>query len=1225
MIKKTTLIHIIDTFFLAKKFQINSLANCKLPTANCQLPMNTNHLKKFARNARQKFLQQIAVKLEQVLQTDSVEMREKGRQIDQLAKQLHEKGKAALIEEVAYTWFNRLMALRFMDANGYTDMRVVSPAEGDTLPEILQEAKQGNVDEDLQLDRSRLSDLLDGKLPSDNPQNEVYKMLLVAECNRWHSKMPFMFQRIQDYTELLMPDDVLSEHSLVYDIREGMTEADCQNVEVIGWLYQFYIAERKDEVFAAKGKVKPSDIPAATQLFTPRWIVEYMVQNTLGKLWLQNKPNSQLKTEMPYFIESESSGATDFLKMEKAEEIRLLDPACGSGHILVYAFEVLAQIYEEQGYSASEIPNLILKNNLFGIEIDDRAASLAAFALMMKARSYYRRFFKKDPVQPQIISLQNIEFSEEELEAYLQKVPHNLFTDGLKATLLQFEEAKNFGALIQPKVASVAEVSAYLRKQDFQTDIFLNSTHQKVLLALRQAAILLPNYHLLVANPPYMGGGKMNSILSTWVKKNYPKSKDDLMVCFMERAWNQVYENGLIGMINLPSWMFLSSFEKFRKELIQITKIDTLLHLGRGIFGSDFGSVAFTLKKGNVEGKGVYRRLFKKHVQVRSVEKIRNIFFKKSYGFFKTNQKDFEKIPGSPIGYWVTDKLCEVFEKAVSFKTKADCIQGIITGNTNKFIRCWFEVVLEKVLIDKIQFIPEKYWVTYTKGGEVRRWYGNNLFVLNWAKEGEDLIRKRNTNSKYYLKPCLTWTLVTTSGFTARYCDAGFLWDVSGSIGFPKNEENALPLLGFLNTKLSSYILNIINPTINTNIENIEILPIYDVLVKKHSVQIKQIVYNTLQISKTEWNTRETSWDFQQNELLRQAAPTLQEAYEKYQIHWRQQFAQLHANEEALNQLFIEIYGLEEELTPEVALEDVTILKAELDRKALSGVGCEWSVGSLERFEWVESVLQFDDKEVLAQLVSYAVGCMMGRYSLDKAGLILANAGEDLKAYEKAVGKGASEWTFAPDDDGILPVLADDYFTDDVVGRFRAFLKAAFGEAHFEENLKFVSNILGGDMRKYFVRDFYKDHLRRYKKRPIYWLFSSPKKHFQALVYVHRYRSDTVSKLLNDYLREFIRKLEAQRETLVTITHKADTTTRDKNEARKTIDKIDVMLTDLRDYERRILYPLAARKLELDLDDGVLVNYNKMGEAVLTVSGLNDAKARKKVQGFEWVEFDWSE
>tara|TARA_R110002050_G_scaffold85747_9_gene182908 strand:- start:16375 stop:19860 length:3486 start_codon:yes stop_codon:yes gene_type:complete len=1156
--------------------------------------MNTNNLKRFAQTARRKLIEQVGAKLELVINTDSAELREKTEQLKKLQEAINSTSKQQVVDKVAYTWFNRLMALRFMDANDFQPIgvRVITPKDGYTLPELLDEAKQGHIPDDLPVKAQHIYDVLDGKVPSANPQNEAYKELLIGACNHLHKVFPFLFERINDYTELLMPDDLISEFSVVQDIRGGMTTEDCQEVEIIGWLYQFYISEKKDEVFASKSKVKKEDIPAATQLFTPRWIVEYMVQNTVGKLWLQNNPNSKLRDHMPYFIESPSVEGNDYLKVSSPEEITLLDQACGSGHIIVYGFELLTKIYEEEGYNPSEIPQLIIEKNLYGFEIDERASQLAGMALMMKARNYQRRVFRKE-LKPNILCYTDLKLSTEEIKQTFTEIGAEL-SDELLQDLKNMQQATNLGSLIIPHSEQVVLKRTLERINKYDhPDVFLAPKLEALKDAIHQLILLSNKFHCVVDNPPYMGGGKMNPILANFVKTEYRDEKADLMVCFMQKADMQLVENGLLGMINLPSWMFLSSFEDYRKKLLKTVKIETLLHLGRGIFGSDFGTVAFSMRKTKkVNEKGIYRRLFKKHVQVRSVKKIESHFLDRNYGFYATSQKDFEKIPGSPIGYWLNKNWINIFDfLAISEHAISDGQN--ITGNNERFLRFFWE-------INSKENNPNSKWPLMSKGGDFRRWSGNIIEVSNWSdsalKEYKRNPVSRLQSEHLWFRNGITWNLVSSAGTGFRYLPKHSLFNKAApTILFNNESESFLwGLLGFLNTKITTEILKLLNPTINTNIKEVLILP-YNF---NHNPTIDTLVKDSINISDLEWSSGEYANNFSKNELVRINSQDLEETFALYQQYWKNKFFQLHKNEEELNRQFIEIYGLQEELTPDVPLEDITILKEETTIK--------------------NGELVFNAKEVFAQFMSYAVGCMFGRYSLDKEGLILANQGEILEDYLKAVALNEDEVSFLPDDDNIIPVLDADWFEDDITGRFYEFLKVSFGTENFDKNLAFVEECLGKDIRKYFMKDFYPDHIKRYKKRPIYWMFSSPKASFNVLIYMHRYTPDTLNQILNGYLKEYKEKLNTHMEHLDHIIVTGSSA--EQTKASKEKDKLKLVLMELQEYERDVLYPLATERIAIDLDDGVLVNYNKFGSAIKPVAGLNDKKAKDKVRKFDWID-----
>ncbi len=1199
--------------------------------------MNTNQLKRFAQEARTKLLQQVGAKMNFVLSQDTSELRGRADTLQKLNEEIHRHGKEAVIDKVGYTWFNRLVALRFMDVNGYQPigMSVVSPATPDHVsPQILTEAHSGNIPGELKVNKTQLFDILDGRQPSNNPDNEVYRMLLVAACNHLSHLFPFLFERIEDYTELLLPDDLTSPFSIVTDIVNGMAEEDCREVEIIGWLYQFYISEKKDEVFASKSAVKKEDIPAATQLFTPRWIVEYMVQNTVGKLWLQNRPGSRIREHMPYYIESVSGNSEDYLKLESIEELKLLDQACGSGHILVYGFELLHKIYEEEGYSPSEIPQLIIEKNLYGLEIDERAAQLAGFALMMKARSYHRRFFRKE-IKPNIICFSDITLGADEISEIFKDL-HISLPKSLEEDLHLFRQATNLGSLIQPQtqLETLEAIHDKLTGALESSDLFIRSNIQELQRAISQLIPLSNKYHCVVDNPPYMGGGNMNKELSTFVKKNYPDSKADLMACFIEAGLASLQPKGLLGMINQHSWMFLSSYEKLRDKLIKSIQFNTLLHLGPRTFPEIGGEVvqnaSFTFLNAKPTYKGSYIRLVDyENSELKRNKTLEAIQNAQCGWFYTANQKDFEKIPGSPIGYWVSDSFINIFDKNEQLNKKLDIKQGLATGNNLRFLRVWNEIELSKIGLKfesiKHAHISGKKWFPYNKGGGFRKWYGYQEYLISFDLVNYDTLLSVGNHlpsRNYYFKESITWGLISSKSFSPRYSPKGFVFDVGGSSGF--SDVNLYYKLSLLCSKISAEALRIFNPTLNFQVGDIKQIP----YVENNVDIINNISSNCIKISKTDWDSRETSWDFQQNELIRcksncgqncadidllseedrneiseiEKIPTnsnlLKDCYEAYKSKWTKMFFQLHRNEEELNRQFIEIYGLQDELTPDVPLEEITILQEET---------------SIENGELV-----FHADEVFAQFVSYAVGCMFGRYSLDKEGLILANQGETLQDYLEKVGRVEKELTFVPDRDNIIPVLDDEWFRDDIVERFHTFLKASFGEQNFRKNLDFVEECLGKDIRKYFTRDFYKDHIRRYKKRPIYWMFSSPKGYFNVLVYLHRYTPDTINRILNSYLKEFIEKLKMYRTQQEHIEVEGSVT--EQNKARKEIDRINVMLEDCMQYETEILYPLATERIAPDLDDGVLVNYNKLGSAVAKVDGLNDKKTKEKVRGFDWID-----
>ena len=1171
--------------------------------------METTKLKKFAQYARRSLVEQVSSKLKLVLDSESAARRQQPEAIKSLEGAIREHGKEQVIERVAYTWFNRFCALRFMDVNRYTRVGVVSPAEGQFQPEILAEAKMGHVDEEVVHDKARqqIFALLGGKALSRDPQGEAYRLLVVAACNYWHKAMPFLFQRIDDYTELLMPDDLLSGNSILAYTREALTPDACEDVEVIGWLYQFYISEKKDEVFEGlkkNKKITPENIPAATQLFTPHWIVRYLVENTLGRLWLLNRPASKLIERMDYYIKPEKA-ETDFLRISEPEEIKICDPACGSGHMLTYAFDLLYAIYEEEGVDTNEIPEKILTHNLYGIEIDERAGELAAFALTMKARAKQRRFFSKG-VKPNICVLENVRFDEGELKDYMDFVGRDLFTDSLQTTLRQFEEADNFGSLIRPAIPDVQWMLKTLESKNAGGHLFRTPTHQKVLHVLLQADYLSSRYHVVIANPPYMGSGGMNEKLKKFIGNEYPEAKSDLMTCFMDRCKTLSRKASMIGMINLPSWLFLGSFEKFRFKLLKHMTIQSLVHLGRGIFGADFGSVAFVLRNAKASNLlGIYRRLFVKQSEVASVEALKSRFFEPNYGLYTVDQKEFLQLPGYPIGYWISPAMRRAFIEFDAVEKIAEARIGMATGKNDLYIRAWHEVARGRVGYQMSSREEAKSsgrkWFPHAKGGEFRKWYGNSEYVVNWENDGQLLqttlhpsgkrIWAHNFNLEQIFKPAICWTTVTIADTSFRYHPQGYLFDAAAGLCQPKKEDDMWLLLGVLNSRVSINAIKLLNPTVNLAPGYLGRIPVE----KKAAQNSTPIVKKCIETEKSDWDAYETSWDFTSLLLLNTDyhQSTLKATYQKLRTHWQEQTLEMQRLEQENNRIFIEAYSLQEELKPEVPLNEITL-----------SCNPHYRYGNGKSEDELEVLLLADTTR---ELVSYAVGCMFGRYALEKPGLILANQGETIEDYLKRI----PEPTFPADDDNVIPMLDGDWFPDDMTERFKKFLRVAFGEEHYEENLEFVEqalNVKGKQnytIRDYFLGEFYNDHLKRYKKRPIYWLFSSPKGSFNTLIYMHRYRPDTVSVVLNKYLREFRTKLISFKNQMEAVSISAKASQSEKTKSLKEIERVSRILAELEDYERGELYPLATRQVEIDLDDGVKVNYPKLGAALKKIPGLD--------------------
>ena len=1157
--------------------------------------METLKLKRFAQYARRSLIEQVSAKLKLVLAAESSARREHSAAVQKLEEAIQKNNKEQVIERVTYIWFNRFCALRFMDVNRYTRIGVVSPAEGQFQPEILAEAKMGHIDEDMVHDkvRQQIFALLDDKAPSRDPQGEAYRLLVVAACNFWNKAMPFLFQRIDDYTELLMPDDLLSGNSILAYTREALTPDACEDVEVIGWLYQFYISEKKDEVFDGlkkNKKITPENIPAATQLFTPHWIVRYLVENSLGRLWLLNRPGSKLIEQMDYYIKPEQA-ESDFLRISKPEEIKICDPACGSGHMLTYAFDLLYAIYEEEGIDPAEIPEKILRNNLYGIEIDERAGELAAFALTMKARSKQRRFFNK-AIKPNICVLENVHFDDNDLTDYMDFVGRDLFTAPLQTTLRQFEEADNFGSLIRPDVTDVGGMLRILESKNVSGQLFISMTHKKVLQALRQADYLSPKYHVVIANPPYMGAPGMNGRLGAWAKDNYTTSKADLFAMFIDRCANLALDNGSFAMITMQSWMFLSSFEALRKTIINRDTIRTMAHLGARAFDSIGGAVvqttAFVVDKARRQDyKGTFIRLVdgtSEYEKEKALRELRN-------NRFTASTSDFRKIPGSPIAYWVSDKIRDLFLNEETFESSFVIRAGMCTGKNEVFILSWPEVAFNLIRKDPEQ----KYEYTpHNKGGEFRKWIGNWDTVLKYSQRHLDAMGKnsgfRHDGKEYYFQEHIGWSKITSSTSSFRFYPEGFTFDSAGLALFSNDRNSLYDAMGFLNSKISAALIELLNPTLNVTPQILKKLPLIRVRPEHRDKYLE--LYD---ITKADWDSFENSWDFTSTPLLNLDCrqPTLRASYQKLRAYWREMTLEMQRLEQENNRIFIDAYGLQDELDEKVDLSQITLT-----------CNPHYRYGNDKSEDEREALLLAD---TIREMVSYAVGCMFGRYALDKQGLILANQGETIEDYLKRI----PDPCFPADDNNVIPMLDGDWFNDDIAERFRKFLRVAFGDEHYEANLRFVEQALNikdkrnYSIRDYFLSEFYTDHVKRYKKRPIYWLFSSPKGSFNALIYMHRYRPDTVSVVLNDYLREFRTKLTSHKNHLEAVSISASSSQGEKAKALKEIEKITKMIAEMEEYEREVLYPLATEQVEIDLDDGVKVNYPKLGAALKKIVGLD--------------------
>ena len=1137
---------------------------------------NTTTLKTFAQETRLKLLSLICTKLEFVLTQDTAELRGYETQLANLRSQIASRGKDAVIEEVAYTWFNRVMALRFMDANGYNTPMVVTPAQGQLRPEILQEAMAGSVDGDLRLSHEDL--LL--------PEAKLYKRLLVAICNNLGGSMPFLFEHISDYSELLLPDDLLSKQSFVTDIRNGMTDKDCQNVEVMGWLYQFYITDRKadaEKKKSSRGGLKSDEQAAATQLFTPHWIVRYMVENSLGRIWMTLHPDSRLIEDMPYYIPT-PEGQVDTIPedIKTTSDIKFIDPCMGSGHVLVYAFDLFCKMYEEEGYQTREIPSLILTNNIYGIDIDPRCKQLAALALTMKARAYHSRYLRK-AVMPNTIALEAIEHD----------VIESTGAWGAKSSMWQFENADTIGSLLKVDPAECARI---------RVDSGLFGERQQILKT--QAEYLSQKYHCAVTNPPYLGKGFCD-VLKSYVSTKYPNSKADLYAAFIECLSDKIVTHGYTGLVTMETWMFLSSYEDLRKYILDNKTIISLSHFDWEIMRIAFGTVAFILQnRKSISYKGVYSYLNKTDVDLQ--EEIPYTFPNKNNGRFAIkNQSNYKLIPGYLIGYWVSDTFISLF-KNQSLGSVLTTREGMATAGNDKYLRLWHECSTTQISL----FNPKSdKWYPYNKGGKYRKWFGNREYIVNWANDGYEIknnidpqtgrIRSHNYNGEYAFKECITWSALTSGNISVRYTEEGFLWDSKGACGF--SNTSLLYSLGLINSKVANHLLKLLSPTKDYKVGDIIQIPV----IQNEEKNIEKNIAENIKISKLDWDAHETSWDFQKNELIRlvnkhaleagEGSCSIETVMKEYQAEWEDKFKQLHANEEKLNRQFIEIYGLQDELTPDVPLEEVTILqKGEKDI--------------------VDGKIVWNEGAVIKQLISYLVGCFMGRYSIYKPGLIIASQNQDLTALGvkvEGIDNGAAG-CIEIDDDGVVPILAGEYFPDDMTVRIEQAIKLIFGEEHFQTNLRYIDEKLGKPLREYLFKDFFNDHIdgKMYQNRPIYWLFSSrmgdkrKKGYFKALIYMHRLESDTLPRLHADYVVPYIAKIEQQHLEAEDLAYRDDLTSAQRNKARKEAEELASQIKEVKEFERELVQ-MASQRLSFDLDDGVCTNYPKFYPLVEPIKGLD--------------------
>lgn len=1174
--------------------------------------MNTSHIKKYAPQARNDFIAAMRKQAAKYgITADSILPAEQkgdllliGDQVfplsvmkprEKLIKRIQTSSFEQTIDYIAYSWFNRLCAIRYMECKGLLDhgRRVLSSADGSAgLPQILEEC----LDIDLPgLDASRVAELkLDG-----NKDEELYRELLLAQCHALNQVMPLLFEQVSDESELLLPDNLTKTDSLIRDLVSSIPEEDWSDVQIIGWLYQFYISEKKDQVI---GKVvKSEDIPAATQLFTPNWIVKYLVQNSVGRLWLMAQPESTLASNWEYYIQPAEQ--TDEVNAQlkqlinvrisedddtlNPESITVLDPACGSGHILVEAYDCLKAIYLERGYRSRDIPRLILENNLYGIDIDTRAAQLASFALLMKAREDDRRLFSNPP-KLNIIALQDSQ--PERLQAFSQDLASTSIAQAdLKELLELFEHASTFGSLIQIPAAfakKLPELESKLNTALESGDIFAQQSAQELLPLVQQAKLLAKQYDAVIANPPYMGNKYLNPNLKTYLKKNYLGYEKDLFSAFMMRDLYFTKPNGQLGFMSPMVWMFLSTYENLRKHLINEATISSLIQLEySGFDGATVPICTFTLAKQNINDYlGSYIRLCDfKGADNQGPKALEAISNKKCKWYFETKPKDFNNINGSPIAYWISKKVRNLFKECSTLGDVTEAVVGLQTGDNNKFLRLWHEVSHTKLGFGmksrQEASLSCKKWFPYNKGGDFRRWYGNQDYVVNWEQDGLEIRdnvdengkqRSRPQNTDYYFKPSVSWSDITSSMNAFRYFPKGFIHDVKGQSAF-FNDDSYLSTLGILNTNLVSYLMPILNPTISFQVGNFKQLPFLN------KVDNSKNILKLIDIAKKDWDVYEISWNFTENPIIRTQQPTLEQAFNTWQQQNTDAVAKMKRLEEENNKLFIDAYGLQDELTPDVPDAQITLNRADREKDS-------------------------------QRLVSYALGCMMGRYSLDEPGLIYAHAGNqdfDASRYQ----------TFPADADGIIPLTEMHWFKDDATHRIREFLTAVWGKDTLDANMLWLAESLDkkanetaeDTIRRYLASKFYKDHMQTYKKRPIYWLFSSGKQGaFQALVYLHRYNESTLARMRTEYVMPLISKMSAMANSLQSEIENSDSAAEIKRKE-KELQNLHKQQAELSSFEEKLRH-YADQRIPLDIDEGVKVNYGKFGDLLAEVKAVTGDK-----------------
>ncbi len=1153
------------------------------------------------------------------------------RQRDKLIEVIQQKEKDTdyktayqyVIEEVAYTWFNRLIAIRFMEVNDYlpSHIRVLSSESGKLEPDLVTTP----FDAELPFTAEEEAQIF--QLKQDNKLDEVFRILFLKQCNALNEILPALFEKTKNYTELLLSLSVIDQDGVVYHLIHDIPEDDFNierggQVEIIGWLYQYYNTEPKAAAFAKNGKITKEEIPAVTQLFTPDWIVRYMVENSLGRLWVEGHPECDLKENWKYYLEEaqqepEVQAKLAEIRKEYAalnpEDIKLIDPCMGSGHILVYAFDVLMQIYESAGYSQRDAAKSILENNIYGLDIDDRAYQLAYFAVMMKARQYNRRILNGENTCHVYAIQESNSINRAHLKYFgagMDDIEKNAAKMQLEGLLDTLTDAKEYGSILNVESYNWELLRRFVAAEDTDGQISMDSvgveeTAEQLNRLIDIGETMARKYWVTVTNPPYAGMSKMNAKLNNFVQDKYADYKSDMFSAFVVKCSTMTLTNGFCAFLTPYVWMFIQSYEKMRKYLYANTSIETLIQFEYSAFEEATVPICtFAFRKGYIAKKGCYLRLtdFRGGMEVQRQKTLEAINNHKCGYYFEQCSDNFAKITGEPVAYWVSEKVRDAFANNPMIDDVLETRNGMSTTNNNLFLRCWFEISLLKCGLGDFTRQSAKQsqrkWFRYNKGGEFRRWFGNNDYVVNWENDGEYLksyvaerygsYSKEIRSEDRYFDESITWSGVTSSQTGFRYSPQGAIFDSGANGLFAQKAEIVKYTLGFLNTKLVVDFVKCVNPTINTGSGTIGKLPL---CIKDGEIEkVNLIVEECIENSRSDWDSFETSWDFKTHPLvemseglwdatataadmdyyygsLPEVSCPLEVCYLLWQGQCKERFNQLKANEEELNRIFIDIYGLQEELTPEVEDKDVTVRKADLQRDIKS-------------------------------LLSYAVGCMFGRYSLDVEGLAYAGGEWDSSKYQ----------SYIPDADNVIPITDEEYLDDDIVSRLCDWLKVVYGADTLEANLDYIAKALGNKgstsreiIRNYFLNDFFKDHCQTYSvtgsgKRPIYWLFDSGKQNgFKALVYLHRYTPDTIGNLRIDYLHKMQRVYESEINRMQDMMDHSENA-REVAAAGKRKDKLAKQLKECREYDEKISH-LALSRIELDLDDGVKVNYRKLQTA----------------------------